>query len=53
MLCDRLGPRRVLFASDVNWIDPRCLLGAVLGSRLSGGEVQDCLRGNALALFAC
>ena len=51
MLCDRLGPRRVLFASDMNWIDPRCLLGAVLGSRLSDDDVLRCLRGNALALL--
>ncbi|MEN6546937.1 MAG: amidohydrolase family protein [Armatimonadia bacterium] len=51
MLCDRIGPRRVLFASDMNWIDPRCLLGAVLGSRLSDDAVLGCLRGNALSFF--
>ena len=50
MLCARIGPDRVLFGSDMNWIDPRCLLGAVLGSRLSDAEVLGCLRGNASAL---
>jgi hypothetical protein len=51
MLCARIGSGRVLFASDMNWIDPRCALGAVLGSQLSDEDVLKCLRGNALTLL--
>ena len=51
-LAARLGVRKVLYASDLDWIDPRCNLAAVLGSRLSDQDVLMVLRGNALSTYA-
>ena len=51
MLCARLGPQCVLFASDVNWIDPRANLAAVLASRLPDEDALRVLRTNALRVF--
>ena len=51
MLCARIGPDRVLFASDVNWIDPRANLAAVLASRLPDEDALRVLRTNALRVF--
>ncbi|MGD9496553.1 MAG: amidohydrolase family protein [Armatimonadota bacterium] len=52
MLCARIGAERVLFASDVNWIDPRGSLAAVLASRLSDEDALRVLRTNALRVYA-
>lgn len=51
MLCARLGAERVLFASDVNWFDPRCMLAAVLEAGISDAEALQSLRATALELF--
>lgn len=51
MLGARLGIGNVLFASDMDWIDPRCMLGAALGSRLSDHDLLRVLRGNAIRVY--
>jgi len=51
MLCARIGPERVLFASDVNWIDPRASLAAVLASALSHEDALRVLRTNAVRVY--
>jgi len=51
LLVDRLGADRVLFGSDLNWIDPRCNLAPVLASGLSDQQVYAVLRGNALRVY--
>jgi predicted TIM-barrel fold metal-dependent hydrolase len=50
-LAERIGVARVLFGSDVNWMDPRGNLAPVLASRLSDEEALGVLRGNALATY--
>lgn len=50
-LCARLGAERVLFASDVNWIDPRANLAPVLAARISDADALRVLRSNALAVY--
>jgi len=44
-------PGRVLYGSDLNWIDPRCTLGLVLGSSVSDEDALAVLRSNALAYW--
>jgi predicted TIM-barrel fold metal-dependent hydrolase len=51
-LVSALGADRVLFASDVDWIDPRSNLGPVLGSDLGDDDAMKVLRTNALKFFA-
>ena len=51
-LAGRLGPERVLFGSDLNWIDPRANLAFVLASELSDEAAALILGGNARALHA-
>ena len=46
-----LGAERVIFGSDVDWLDPRCNLAPVLASRLSNEEVFSVLRRNAERVF--
>ncbi len=48
---ERIGSRRMLFASDVDWFDPRCSLGLFLGSRVSDEALQELLRGNARRIY--
>ena len=50
-LVARLGAKRVLYGSDINWIDPRCNLAAVLGSDLSDEDALLMLRENALNTY--
>ena len=50
-LAARLGPERIIFASDADWIDPRCNLAAVFGSGLSDGDLLRVLRTNAMAVY--
>ena len=47
----RIGSRRMLFASDVDWFDPRCSLGLFLGSGVSDEALQAMLRDNALRVY--
>jgi predicted TIM-barrel fold metal-dependent hydrolase len=51
ILYDRLGPERILFASDVDWMDPRSNLAPVLGSDLPVSDILKILRLNALKVF--
>jgi len=51
-LCERIGAGRVLFASDVNWIDPRPNLAAVLAANISDEDALRILRTNAEAVYA-
>ena len=50
-LAERIGPRRILFASDVDWIDPRCNLGPALASGLSDEDLLLILRDNAMRTY--
>lgn len=51
LLVDRVGADRVIFGSDVNWIDPRANLGPILAGDLPDETVLAILRGNALATY--
>ncbi len=50
-LADRLGANRVLYASDMDWMDPRCNMALVLGSNLSDQNMLQVLRENALRVY--
>lgn len=50
-LADGLGVERVLFASDMNWMDPRVNLGPVLGSQLDDAGALAVLRENARRVY--
>jgi uncharacterized protein len=51
ILADRLGADRILFGSDVDWVDTRCNLAPVITSGLSDEDVLKILRTNALNVF--
>jgi uncharacterized protein len=51
ILADRLGADRILFASDVDWVDTRCNLSPVIASSLKDEDVLKILRTNALKVF--
>jgi uncharacterized protein len=51
ILADRLGADRILFGSDVDWVDTRCNLGPVIASGLNDENVLKILRTNALKVF--
>lgn len=48
---EAVGAERVIFATDVNWFDPRCELGIVLGSNQTDAALMQILRTNALRVF--
>ncbi len=50
-LVSAIGAERVLFASDVNWIDPRCIEGMLLGSSLPEEELMMIFRTNAERIY--
>jgi predicted TIM-barrel fold metal-dependent hydrolase len=45
------GADRILYGSDLTWIDPRTQLGMVLDSDITDDDKNLILRGNALRLF--
>lgn len=45
------GADQILFASDVDWIDPRCQLGQLLDSPATPDELRAILRDNAERIF--
>lgn len=47
----KIGTDRILFASDVNWFDPRCNLGLFLGAALPNEDILKMLRTNALKIY--
>ncbi|MFA7186469.1 MAG: amidohydrolase family protein, partial [Victivallales bacterium] len=46
-----IGAERILFASDADWIDPRCIEGMVLGSPLSEAELLMIFKTNAERIY--
>ncbi|MBQ6471303.1 MAG: amidohydrolase family protein [Victivallales bacterium] len=50
-LAREIGTERILFASDINWIDPRCTLGMLLQSGLTDGALLDILVNNARRVY--
>jgi uncharacterized protein len=47
-----IGAERILFASDVNWFDPRCNLGMFLGTNINDDDLLKMLRTNALKVYS-
>ncbi|MBR7131036.1 MAG: amidohydrolase family protein [Lentisphaeria bacterium] len=47
----KIGADRIIFASDIFWIDPRCMLGMLLASGLSAEDLMKILRTNALKVY--
>ena len=47
----QIGADKILFASDLYWIDPRCTLGMLLESAMSEDELMKILRTNALKVY--
>ncbi len=50
-LVDRLGADRVLYGSDMNWVDPRANLAPVLAADISDEDALAVLRGNAERVY--
>lgn len=50
-LVAEVGAERILFGSDLTWIDPRTQLGMVLDAEISSSQKARILRENALRLF--
>lgn len=46
-LADQIGAERIIFGSDLNWIDPRANLGPVLASALADESVARIIARNA------
>jgi len=47
----QVGPDRLLYGTDVNWIEPRYHVGRVLKARLSADDRMRIYRNNALRVF--
>jgi len=50
-LVAEVGAERILFGSDLTWIDPRTQLGMVLDAEISDSDKACILRENAIRLF--
>ena len=50
-LAREIGTERIMFASDINWIDPRCTLGMLLQSDLTDGALLDILVNNSRRVY--
>jgi predicted TIM-barrel fold metal-dependent hydrolase len=50
-LVGRVGADRILFGSDITWIDPRTQLGMILDADISTADKQKILRLNATRVF--
>ena len=50
-LAGRLGVDKVMFGSDVDWVDQRCNLGPIFACRLPDEDVFKILRANARRVF--
>jgi uncharacterized protein len=46
-----IGANKILYGSDINWLDPRAHVGRVLGARISLEEKERILFKNAVSLF--
>ena len=47
-----LGIKKILYASDCFWMDPRCMMGMLLDSIIPDGELKEILYGNASGFFS-
>ena len=50
-LVDAAGAGKILYGSDITWIDPRTQLGMVLGANISDEAKMSILRTNAVRVF--
>jgi uncharacterized protein len=50
-LVEQIGAERILFGSDMNWIDPRANLAPVLAADISDQVVLQILRTNAMRVY--
>jgi predicted TIM-barrel fold metal-dependent hydrolase len=50
-LVAQLGARRILYGSDLTWLDPRPALGMILDADISSADKTRILRDNALSVF--
>ena len=50
-LVEQVGADRILFGTDLNWIDPRTHIGRVLDAEISTADKEKILRANACRLF--
>ena len=50
-LVSQVGAARILYGSDLTWIDPRTQLGMILDADISEGDKANILRDNAVKLF--
>ena len=50
-LVEQAGAEKVMYASDMNWLDPRCHIARVIGSKLGDKDVYMLLKGNAERIF--
>lgn len=48
---DAIGAEKIIFGTDVDWFDPRCELGVVLGSRQPDANLLKILRDNAMRVY--
>ena len=48
---DKIGAARMLYASDVNWFDPRGNIGLFLGSSLNEADLLKTFRNNAIKVY--
>ncbi len=46
-----IGAEKILFGSDINWLDPRAHIGRVLGARISSDDKERIFSRNARSLF--
>jgi hypothetical protein len=50
-LVEQVGADRILFGTDINWIDPRTHIGRVLDAEIPAPDKEKILRSNARRLF--
>jgi len=50
-LVSAIGTERILFGSDIDWIDPRCIQGMVLAAQLTDEQMLDVFKRNAERIY--
>lgn len=50
-LVEQVGSTRILFGSDITWIDPRTQLGRIFDASIRPEQKEDILWANAMAVF--
>ena len=51
MVCELVGPARMIFGSDHPWVDPKLIMDALRGARLGPEVERKILVENAMRLF--